>query len=152
MQWRQSTQPQFQRTRLPRLVAPWLHLIHTEPGRQLLPSERDEADLNRQQRQGEGVPGPGGQGEAEVLLDRGQRERPQHQVAQWPEVQQRQMVQHWRVSWSLFTQLRISVDLFLSPKLSFQYLFSAGRAQPDNREGDENCLAVLNNFYDDGVR
>ena len=29
---------------------------------------------------------------------------------------------------------------------------SAGRAQPDNREGDENCLAVLNNFYDDGVR
>jgi len=28
----------------------------------------------------------------------------------------------------------------------------AGRAQPDNREGDENCLAVLNNFYNDGVR
>jgi len=28
----------------------------------------------------------------------------------------------------------------------------AGRAQPDNREGDEVCLAVLNNFYNDGVR
>lgn len=28
----------------------------------------------------------------------------------------------------------------------------AGRPQPDNREGNENCLAVLNNFYNDGVR
>jgi len=28
----------------------------------------------------------------------------------------------------------------------------AGRPQPDNREGDESCLAVLNNFYNDGVR
>ena len=27
-----------------------------------------------------------------------------------------------------------------------------GRAQPDNREGDEVCLAVLNNFYNDGVK
>ena len=26
------------------------------------------------------------------------------------------------------------------------------RAQPDNREGNESCLAVLNNFYNDGVR
>jgi len=26
-----------------------------------------------------------------------------------------------------------------------------GRAQPDNREGNENCLAVLNNFYQDGI-
>jgi len=25
-------------------------------------------------------------------------------------------------------------------------------AQPDNREGDEGCLAVLNNFYNDGIR
>ena len=24
--------------------------------------------------------------------------------------------------------------------------------QPDNREGDEVCLAVLNNFYGDGIR
>ena len=30
--------------------------------------------------------------------------------------------------------------------------FSAGRAQPDNREGNEVCLAVLNNFYGDGVK
>ncbi|KAK3868649.1 hypothetical protein Pcinc_025973 [Petrolisthes cinctipes] len=28
----------------------------------------------------------------------------------------------------------------------------AGRRQPDNREGDENCLAILNNFYRDGVK
>ena len=26
------------------------------------------------------------------------------------------------------------------------------RPQPDNREGHENCLAVLNNFYRDGIR
>ena len=30
--------------------------------------------------------------------------------------------------------------------------FRANRPQPDNREGDEVCLAVLNNFYNDGVR
>jgi len=28
----------------------------------------------------------------------------------------------------------------------------ANRPQPDNREGNESCLAVLNNFYNDGVR
>ena len=28
----------------------------------------------------------------------------------------------------------------------------AGRPQPDNREGNEVCLAVLNNFYNDGVK
>jgi len=28
----------------------------------------------------------------------------------------------------------------------------ANRPQPDNREGNEFCLAVLNNFYNDGVR
>ena len=28
----------------------------------------------------------------------------------------------------------------------------ARRPQPDNREGDENCLAVLNNFYNDGIK
>jgi len=27
----------------------------------------------------------------------------------------------------------------------------AGRRQPDNREGNEFCVAVLNNFYQDGV-
>ncbi|XP_069972562.1 uncharacterized protein [Penaeus vannamei] len=27
-----------------------------------------------------------------------------------------------------------------------------GRPQPDNREGRELCLAILNNFYDDGIR
>ena len=29
---------------------------------------------------------------------------------------------------------------------------SAGRRQPDNREGNEFCVGVLNNFYNDGVR
>lgn len=28
----------------------------------------------------------------------------------------------------------------------------ANRPQPDNREGNESCLAVLNNFYNDGVK
>jgi len=28
----------------------------------------------------------------------------------------------------------------------------SGRAQPDSREGDEACMAVLNNFYGDGVK
>jgi len=28
----------------------------------------------------------------------------------------------------------------------------ANRPQPDNRDGNENCLAVLNNFYNDGIR
>ncbi|XP_037077013.1 pulmonary surfactant-associated protein D-like [Pollicipes pollicipes] len=27
----------------------------------------------------------------------------------------------------------------------------AGRPQPDNNEGSENCVGVLNNFYDDGI-
>ena len=31
-------------------------------------------------------------------------------------------------------------------------IFRANRPQPDNRETDEVCLAVLNNFYNDGVR
>jgi hypothetical protein len=26
------------------------------------------------------------------------------------------------------------------------------RAQPDNRDGNEICLAVLNNFYADGIK
>ena len=30
--------------------------------------------------------------------------------------------------------------------------FRAGRRQPDNREGNEFCVGVLNNFYGDGVR
>ncbi len=30
--------------------------------------------------------------------------------------------------------------------------FRNGFPQPDNREGNEFCLAVLNNFYNDGVR
>ena len=117
---RQPSKPQLQRTRLPRVLATWLHLVHSEPGGELLPSERDETDLDRQQREGERVLGSGRQREAEVLLDWRQRERQEHQVAkkniqkgtnkllnklikkhqvaQRQEVQQRQVVQHWRVS------------------------------------------------------
>ena len=46
--------------------------------------------------------------------------------------------------------------LFLQSYIDFRAkkkkYFRAGRAQPDNREGDEFCLAVLNNFYADGIR
>jgi hypothetical protein len=28
----------------------------------------------------------------------------------------------------------------------------AGVRQPDNREGGESCMAVLNNFYGDGIK
>jgi hypothetical protein len=30
--------------------------------------------------------------------------------------------------------------------------FRLGLPQPDNREGNEFCLAVLNNFYLDGIK
>ena len=103
MRRRQSSQPQFQRTRLPCVLASRLHLIHSGPSSQLLSRQRDETDLDRQQREGEGVLGLGREGQAEVLLDRGQRERPEHQVAERAEVQQRQMVKHWRVSFSKYT-------------------------------------------------
>ena len=48
-------------------------------------------------------------------------------------------------------------DLFFSLSIRRHCWFwwlviRAGRPQPDNREGDESCLAVLNNFYNDGVR
>ena len=78
---RQPSEPQLQRTRLPRVLATWLHLVHSEPGGELLPSQRDETDLDRQQREGERVLGSRRQGEAEVLLDWRQRERQEHQVA-----------------------------------------------------------------------
>ena len=39
-----------------------------------------------------------------------------------------------------------------SDSLHWSHTGGAGRAQPDNREGDETCLAVLNNFYNDGVK
>ena len=34
----------------------------------------------------------------------------------------------------------------------FSHTGGRGVPQPDNREGDEFCLAVLNNFYQDGVK
>jgi len=36
--------------------------------------------------------------------------------------------------------------------INWSHTGGAGRAQPDNRERDEVCVAVLNNFYNDGVR
>ena len=30
-------------------------------------------------------------------------------------------------------------------------MIRSGRPQPDAREGDEACMAVLNNFYGDGI-
>jgi hypothetical protein len=32
------------------------------------------------------------------------------------------------------------------------FVYRLGRSQPDNREGNERCLGVLNNFYKDGVK
>jgi len=39
-----------------------------------------------------------------------------------------------------------------SRHMPWSHTGGANRAQPDNREGDESCLAVLNNFYSDGVK
>jgi len=36
--------------------------------------------------------------------------------------------------------------------VNWSHTGGAKRPQPDNREGDEECLAVLNNFYKDGIR
>merc|ERR1712154_20344 len=36
--------------------------------------------------------------------------------------------------------------------VNWSHTGGAGRRQPDNREGNESCLAVLNNFYNDGVK
>merc|ERR1712203_413202 len=36
--------------------------------------------------------------------------------------------------------------------VNWSHTGGAGRRQPDNREGDEFCVGVLNNFYNDGVR
>lgn len=58
-------------------------------------------------------------------------------MAERQEVQQGELVVHGRVS----APLQLGLTL---PR--------AGRKQPDNREGDETCLAVLNNFYNDGIR
>ena len=37
---------------------------------------------------------------------------------------------------------------FIENYVTYKFFFSAGGPQPDNREGNEFCLAVLNNFYD----
>lgn len=63
-------------------------------------------------------------------------------------------------AWS--TLLRRKKTVFLSFSLSLShfiflfYRFSIGKPQPDNREAiqggaPENCLAILNQFYNDGV-
>jgi len=41
---------------------------------------------------------------------------------------------------------------FNSIKNIFFSISSRGVPQPDNREGNEFCLGVLNNFYQDGVK
>ena len=59
------------------------------------------------------------------------------------------MVLYWRVSF------RKKNDLLL--QFLTYHCFSLRRAQPDNREQreggeDEACIAVLNNFYADGIK
>jgi hypothetical protein len=41
---------------------------------------------------------------------------------------------------------------FLNFIIFFSFFFSDRRAQPDNRVGNENCAAILNNFYGDGIK
>ena len=54
---------------------------------------------------------------------------------------------------TMLTGLILEGKLYLPIILSPCYLIPrASRPQPDNREGNESCLAVLNNFYNDGVR
>ena len=50
----------------------------------------------------------------------------------------------------------IDQSIIWNPKI-FNFLFRLRRAQPDNREQreggeDEACIAVLNNFYADGIK
>ena len=34
----------------------------------------------------------------------------------------------------------------------FIFIFRRRQPQPDNREGNEFCVAILNNFYSDGIK
>ena len=41
--------------------------------------------------------------------------------------------------------------MMINMTMTIQHNLRSGRAQPDSREGDEACMAVLNNFYGDGI-
>ena len=41
--------------------------------------------------------------------------------------------------------------MMINMTMTIQHNLRSGRAQPDSREGDEACMAVLNNFYGDGT-
>ena len=56
-------------------------------------------------------------------------------------------------SWTTASTVLAALNICVRGKGWFwSLIIRAGRPQPDNREGDESCLAVLNNFYNDGVR
>ena len=88
----------FSGTRLPSQLEDWLLQVRSAGCWEVLRLQQHGPHQYRQPRQGGSLPRPGGQGQAEVLLDRGQGKQRQHQVAQRQAIQQRQLVQHWRVS------------------------------------------------------
>ena len=49
-------------------------------------------------------------------------------------------------------QIQKQYFAFLKFYQFFSLFFSDRRAQPDNRVGNENCAAILNNFYGDGIK
>ncbi len=56
--------------------------------------------------------------------------------------------------WSVWQYFKLNFNCF-SFALQFDLLLIRAeppRAQPDNRDGNEICLAVLNNFYADGIK
>ena len=74
---------------------------------------------------------------------------------------------HHKKSWSLANKIMIMkiqcivtmsmtwwfniMTMMINMTMTIQHNLRSGRAQPDSREGDEACMAVLNNFYGDGI-
>ena len=127
---------------LPYQLAAGLLQVHSGPGWEVLPGQQHEGHQSGQQGEGGSLPWSGGQGQAEIFLDwRGSQQR-EHPLALGQEIQRRELVQHWRVRDTTGRWTGVWLPLCFRLELP----------QPDNREGDEVCLAVLNNFYADGIR
>ena len=89
---------QFPGSQLPGELETGLHLLHSGRRRVILSVKWDETNQHWQQRQGEGVHQPGGQGGSEVFLDWRQNEGGQCDLAKWQIIHQCQLVTHRR-SW-----------------------------------------------------
>ena len=82
---------------LPHQLAAGLLQVHPEPGGEVLQVQQHEGGQPGQQGQGGSLPGPGGQGQAEIFLDWRPGEEREDQLAVRQEIQRRELVQHWRV-------------------------------------------------------